>query len=271
MDTKLRARKSLGQHWLLDKEALGNIANAAKLSQKDTVLEVGPGLGTLTQLLVQKAGKVIAVELDHNLAAQLTQKIVAPNLKVKEGDILKFELTKLPRGYKVVANIPYYLTSHLLRILSESANPPALMVLLIQKEVAQRVAAMPGRMSLLSVSVQLHYDIKLGQTLPAHFFKPPPKVDSQVMVLNRRPKPLFTGLDDKEFFRDVQAGFANLHKKLRSSLSAGLHISKEAADDLLESADINGDLRAESLNLQQWHRLYTQVQVKKDLRSLLSK
>jgi 16S rRNA (adenine1518-N6/adenine1519-N6)-dimethyltransferase len=153
----MQAKKSLGQHWLKDEASLTAICDAAELTQTDTVLEIGPGQGSLTSQLVRRAGKVIAVELDEYLASEIPFRVTDDNLEVVQGDILKFDLTQLPFGYKVVANIPYYLTSNLIRILSESPNPPSVMVLLVQKEVARRIAAKPGQMSLLSVSAQLYY------------------------------------------------------------------------------------------------------------------
>lgn len=249
-------KKSLGQHWLYDKAALDAVAAAADIGAEDTVLEIGPGLGTLTAVLAGKARKVVAVELDDELAAQLANRVKADNLEVLRADILKFDLTSLPTGYKVVANIPYYLTSHLLRALSESANPPSVMALLVQKEVARRINAAPGQMSLLAVSVQLYYKPELGPEVPARLFTPPPKVDSQIITLRRRPSPLFTGLDTQAFFRVVKAGFSERRKKLRSSLSGGLNISKADADELLDKSGISGDLRAQELNLEDWYKIY---------------
>ena len=249
-------RKSLGQHWLKDEPTLVAICEAADLKKDDTVLEIGPGLGGLTEQLVKRAGKVITVELDELLAARLASQLNVPNLEIVRGDILKFDLTLLPVGYKVVANIPYYLTSNLIRILSESANPPALMVLLVQKEVAERLAAGPGQMSLLSVSAQLYYSSMLGPLAAAELFEPPPKVDSQVIVLKQHPKPLFSNLDTKAYFRLVKAGFAGRRKKLRGSLAAGLNISKQQADELLAGAKVDGNQRAQDLSLSQWHDLY---------------
>jgi 16S rRNA (adenine1518-N6/adenine1519-N6)-dimethyltransferase len=202
---------------------------------------------------------VVAEELVRNLADWLSDEVEVTNLKVVNADILKFDLNELPTGYKVVANIPYYLTSNLIRVLSESANPPQLMVLMVQREVAERLAATPGQMSLLSVSSQLYYEPKLGGVVPAELFEPPPKVDSRVITLHRRQPPLFGDLDTKIFFRIVKAGFAGRRKKLRGSLSAGLGIDKAQADILLEKAGINGDLRAQNLSLADWHNLYTAV------------
>jgi 16S rRNA (adenine1518-N6/adenine1519-N6)-dimethyltransferase len=252
----MEPKKSLGQHWLKDEPSLAAIDRAADLQVADTVLEIGPGQGDLTKLLVDQVDQVVAVEVDEDLVKFLSKKLNAPNLKIINGDILKFDLTQLPPNYKVVANIPYYLTSNLIRILSESPNPPDRMVLLIQKEVAQRVAAQPGDMSLLSVSAQLYYQPSLGQVISAERFEPPPKVDSQILILKRRPEPLFNDLDTKLYFQIVKAGFAGRRKKLRSSLAAGLNIDKTRADKLLKHAGISGDLRAQNLSLQDWYQLY---------------
>lgn len=269
------ARKSLGQHWLVDEAALGYIASAGGVEPEDTVLEVGPGQGALTKHLLQNAKKVVAVELDARLAKALPLRFKEPfldkKLEVVQGDILKFNLGNLPRNYKVVANIPYYLTGKLLRLFATSTNRPSVLVLLVQKEVAKRITARPGEMSLLSVSIQLYFDVNAGKVVPAGSFKPAPKVDSQVVILKRRNWPLFKALDEKKFFEVVKAGFSNPRKKLRGSLSAGLHITKDQVDDLLADADINGDMRPGNLSLKQWYDIYTQYMVKKDLNSLLSR
>jgi 16S rRNA (adenine1518-N6/adenine1519-N6)-dimethyltransferase len=252
----MQAKKSLGQHWLKDGATLEAICDAAGLEKSDTVLEIGPGLGDLTRQLVKRAGRVVAVEVDDDLARWLVIEVKADNLEIVRQDILKFDLTTMPADYKVVANIPYYLTSNLLRALSEPSNPPSDIVLLVQKEVAERMAAGTGQMSLLSVSVQLYYEPVLGPIVAAELFLPPPKVDSQVVILKRRSRPLFDDLDSKKFFRVVKAGFAGRRKKLRGSLSAGLSISKDDADQLLKTAGIGGDLRAQNLRLEDWHKLY---------------
>lgn len=250
------AKKSLGQHWLTDVEALEAISESAEIKASDTVLEVGPGLGHLTHYLARQARHVIAVEKDEELAAKLASKLTGQPVQIIMADILQFDLNQLPNHYKVVANIPYYLTSNLLRTLSESANPPHLMVLLVQKEVAERICSQPGQMSLLAISVQLYYQCELGIVVPADKFSPPPKVDSQVVVLTRHAKPLFASLDTKKFFRLVKAGFSGKRKKLRSSLAAGLQLSKVEADELLKTAGIDGDQRAQDLSVGDWHKLY---------------
>lgn len=245
-------KKSLGQHWLKDESTLRYICDAAKLSPDDTVLEIGPGTGALTVKLLETGVRIVAVEKDEELAAKLK---LRQNLTVVAGDILRFDLSNLPQNYKVVANIPYYLTSNLIRVLSENPNPPSLMVLLVQKEVAERLCANPGAMSLLSVSAQLFYDCQAGQVVPAELFEPAPKVDSRVVIMARHSKPLFEDLDTKQFFRVVKAGFSERRKKLRSSLSGGLGITKEEADRVLIKADIGPDARAQELSLEQWCRL----------------
>lgn len=249
-------KKSLGQHWLSDQATLQYICEAGEIEASDTVLEIGPGTGTLTRLLVKKAQQVVAVEYDKVLADKLTNQQIAKNLQIVCEDILQFDLTSLPRDYKVIANIPYYLTSNLIRTLSESANPASKVVLLIQKEVAQRVAASPGSMSLLSVSAQFYWEVSLGQVVSAKLFTPPPKVDSQVIMLRRRNQPLFPGVDEREFFRIVKAGFSSRRKTLLNSLAGGLRTEKEQIQMILDEAYIESGLRAQALSLEQWHMLY---------------
>lgn len=252
-------KKSLGQHWLFDDECLEAMVYGAGVTASDTVLEIGPGLGTLTSKLLDTGAKVVAVEFDHNLAEQLPARVPHKNLTVIEHDILTFDVSQLPVGYKVAANIPYYLTSNLLRTLCESGNPFSRASLLMQQEVAERIVAGPGQMSLLAVSVQFYCEATLGEHVSAELFTPPPKVDSQILLLNYRENPLFSGVDTTKFFRVVKAGFSAKRKKLRSSLSAGLHISKPQAEELLKSAGINPDLRAQALTLEDWHNLYLAV------------
>lgn len=251
-----RPKKSLGQHWLYDIDTLQAIVKAAKVGPGDVVLEIGPGLGTLTKELCKVASKVIAVEYDEILASELASRVKAKNLEIRQGDILDFDFTTLPKDFKVVANIPYYLTSNLIRRMCESSNPFSTAVLLIQKEVAERVCAGPGQTSLLSISTQFYCDVSLDVLVPARLFTPPPKVDSQVLVLEYRRQPLFKYVDEKKFFRLVKAGFSERRKMLRSSLSGGLGIDKKVADELLAGAGIDGSLRAQALSMNQWHDLY---------------
>ena len=254
--------KSLGQHWLRDREALGHIADCAELSRDDTVLEIGPGLGTLTSELLRQSGKVIAVEFDSELARKLPAQFPGTNLEVIQGDILKFDLSNLPNGYKVVANIPYYITSKIIQMLMTATNKPSIVVLLIQKEVAQRLAAQPGDMSILGISAQVYANVSLGNIVKAKLFTPPPKVDSQVVILKTRFEPFLTDISETDFFHVVKAGFSAKRKMLRSSLSGGLNISKTEVEIILKKADINPNDRAETLDLQAWVRL-TRIVVEK--------
>ena len=248
-------KKELGQHWLKDRDILAAIADDAELMPEDTVLEIGPGLGTLTSELLRRAGRVVAVEFDPDLARKLPGQFPGKNLQVVHEDILQFDLGSLPAGYKVVANVPYYITSKIIEKLMTAKNKPSLVVILVQKEVAERVAAGPGDMSILAISAQVFAKARLGVEVPREYFTPPPKVDSQVVILETLAAPLVAPEDEKSFFRVVKAGFAARRKKLRSSIAAGLAISKPAAEELLRHATINPDSRAEDLSIDDWLRL----------------
>lgn len=249
-------KKSLGQHWLNDELSLEAMCLAADVQATDTVLEIGPGLGTLTTLLVAQAQQVVAVEFDNILANTLASRVTARNLTVVQSDILGFDFGTLPADYKIVANIPYYLTSNLVRVISETTNRPVKVALLVQKEVAQRLAAEPGKMSLLSVSAQFYWEVHSHDEVPAALFTPPPKVDSQIVSFTRRAAPLFPDIDEKQFFRIVKAGFSQKRKTLLNSLNAGLAISKDETRELLEAAKISPNARAQTLSLDDWYSLY---------------
>lgn len=248
-------KKELGQHWLQDVAILQSIVDAASIVEGEQVLEIGPGLGTLTEKLAATGAKVLALEFDRDLIKGLQIKFNTSQVKIIEGDIRSYDFRTLPAPYKVVANIPYYLTSHLIRSMSESENPPALAVLLIQKEVAERLCASAGNMSILAVTAQLYFDCQLDIEVPAHYFTPPPKVDSQVVVMHYR-KGLLFDVEPKIFFRLVKAGFSEKRKTLRNSLSGGLAISKVEAETVLRTAGIDEGLRAQALSMQQWYDLY---------------
>lgn len=248
-------KKSLGQHWLKDRDILINIAEEAGIKEDDTVLEIGPGLGTLTSELLRRANKVLAVELDEELAAKLPGQFPGKNLEVVNQDILSFDLNRLPKNYVVVANVPYYITSKIIKLLTTSVNRPRTIVLLIQKEVAVRLAATAGDMSILAVSAQLYANVRLGDLVPAEYFTPPPKVDSQVVILNTLETPRVSPEQEKLLFRVVKAGFSAKRKKLRSSIASGLHVTKPEAEELLKKASINPDDRAEQLSIDDWLRL----------------
>ena len=248
-------KKSLGQHWLKDPDILADIAEAAELTGDDVVLEIGPGLGTLTSRLLARANSVTAVEFDADLARKLPGQFPGKKLTVVNQDILQFDLNQLPKDYKVAANVPYYITSKIVEKLMTAENKPSIAVLLVQKEVAERIAVEAGNMSVLSVSVQIFAEAELDIEVPRQFFTPPPKVDSQVVILRTRNNPLITPEDQRDFFRIVKAGFSAKRKKLRSSLSGGLGIDKIAVEELLKNAGISPDARAEDLAIEDWRRL----------------
>lgn len=250
------AKKSLGQHWLRDHNSLEAMCQAAELTDTDTVLEIGPGLGTLTQLLIEQANKVTAVEFDQELAKALPARVKSENLEVVCLDILQFDFTIMPDNYKLVANIPYYLTSNLIRRISETDNSPSIAVLLIQKEVAERVVASPGDMSMLSVTAQFYWQTSLGKVVPAELFDPVPKVDSQIVILKHRTKQLFDDVEPHDFFRIVKAGFSQRRKTLLNSLSAGLQIDKNIVTQICQDANIEPTRRPQTLSLEDWRNLY---------------
>lgn len=254
-------KKSLGQHWLEDRTVLDSICELANVEPNDSVLEVGPGKGTLTKALLDRGAQVSAVEFDGALAAVLPGKMKSDNLKVFNQDILKFDLRQLPENYKVVANIPYYLTSNLIRILSESTTPASSITLLVQKEVAERICASPGNMSMLSVSAQVYYECGLGPVVPAEKFIPPPKVDSQVVHMERRPEPLVNDTDRKDFFRLVKAGFASRRKTLENSLAGGLGLSKQEVRESLGNSSIDPRQRPQELSIAQWKSLLEAIKL----------
>jgi len=248
-------KKELGQHWLKDQFILSEIIDSAQIQPIDTVLEIGPGLGTLTSGLLNVAQNVIAVEFDADLAKKLPGQFPGKNLEVLNKDILSFDLQTLPEHYVVVANVPYYITSKIVQMLMTAQNKPRIAVLLVQKEVAQRIAAKPGDMSILGISAQVYAETSLGIEVGREFFTPPPKVDSQVIILKTHPTPLLAPEREKEFFTIVKAGFGEKRKKLRSSLSGGLNMAKFEVDELLKKAGIPIEARAQELSIEQWKQL----------------
>lgn len=253
-------KKALGQHWLYDVDVLEAMCDAVGADTSDTILEIGPGLGTLTARLLARGSQVIALEFDQDLARSLSANLNRldanqKNLEVLEGDIRTFNFTELAPDYKVCANIPYYLTSNLIRMLCDTTNKPIVTAMLVQKEVAERVVATDSKMSILSCFAHFYYECSLGDHVPAKLFTPPPKVDSQILVLERRDSPLFD-VDTKKFFQIVKAGFSGKRKTLRNSLSAGLQIEKANVELLLANAGVDHGRRAESLTMDEWKQIY---------------
>lgn len=261
--SNLKNNKSLGQHWLRDRVVLDGIAEEAEIKNGDFVLEIGPGLGTLTSSLLKFAGKdgeVLSIEFDENLAKKLPAQFPGKNLTVKNTDFLDFDLSKLPKNYKVAANVPYYITSKIIEKLLTSENKPSIATLLVQKEVAERICAKSGDLSVLSIASQIYADCELGQFVPRELFTPPPKVDSQVVILKILEKNKLecfndqnnTKISEKQFFRIVKAGFTARRKKILKALSANLALSKEQTIEILVQANVSPDARAQELTIENW-------------------
>jgi len=254
----LRADKSLGQNFLQDSSALEKIALAAEIQADDTVLEIGPGLGSLTRYLAVSAREVIAVELDADMLPPLRAVLAPyPNVRVQQGDILKTSVSEIVHkdNYLVVANIPYYITSAIMRHLLESSPTPRHIVLTIQKEVAERICAKAGDLSLLALSVQVYGKPSIADIIPAAAFHPAPKVDSAILRVDIYPQPLIPRETLPAFFKLTKAGFSQKRKTLRNSLASGLHISTKESESMLTSAGINFMRRAETLSIEEWKGL----------------
>lgn len=254
----LRPDHSLGQNFLVDQAGLEKVVSAARLTVGEDVLEIGSGLGNLTRLLAAIARKVVAVEIDNQLIPPLKEVLgELPNVRIVAGDILGLDPTDLmeSRSYRVVANIPYYITSALIRHLLETRIPPKSLVLTVQREVAERICATPDKMSLLALSVQVYGHPTIVARLPAGAFYPPPKVDSAVIRVELYPNP---GMHPKQldlFFRLAKAGFSQKRKMLRNTLRGGMGWSKEQSEAILTRAEIDPSRRAETLSLQEWKTL----------------
>jgi 16S rRNA (adenine1518-N6/adenine1519-N6)-dimethyltransferase len=259
----LKPSKGLGQNFLADPAALRKVMDAAEVLPGDTVLEVGPGLGSLTRLLAAEAARVVAVELDARMVDAL-EDLLQPfeNIELVHADILEVDLGKLfPGGeYLVAANIPYYITSALLRHLLEAPNPPVRLVLTVQKEVAERICAQTGNLSLLALSVQVYGKPRIAARIPAGAFYPAPKVDSAVVRIDLYPQPLVPaeGLDD--FFRLIKAGFSQKRKTLRNAISAGMGWDRQMTGQILERIGIDPQRRAQTLSMDEWGRLVEEMQ-----------
>lgn len=260
----LRPRKGLGQHFLADPNILRKIVDAAELSRETVVLEIGPGLGTLTRQLAGSAGRVVAVELDEAMIGVLREELGhLSNLELVRGDILRLDPAELIRGsrsldlvasleYIVVANLPYYITSAAMRHLLEADPPPTRLVLTVQREVALRIVARPGDMSLLAVSVQFYGQPRIVARIPAGAFVPPPQVDSAVVRIDTFPAPPVDVPDIQAFFRVVRAGFGQKRKQLKNALAAGLGLPAAEVSAALTRAGVDPRRRAQTLSLDEW-------------------
>ena len=263
--------RSKGQNFLIRESVYKRIVKAADLHKNDVVLEVGPGLGFLTEMLARGVKKVVAVELDDRLAETLRAKLQEKsieNVEVVNMDILRFKIKDLRfkiSDYKVVANLPYNITSRFLRtFLEEVKVKPIMLVLMVQKEVAERIVAGPGEMSLLAVSVQFYADAQIIEVVPKEAFWPKPKVDSAIITLTPHPPlPLsrrggIAGegeLDEKRFFKLVKVGFRAKRKQLKNNLAKGFSVKGEIIADILREVGFNGKVRAQELSVDDWGRL----------------
>ena len=264
----LSPNKQLGQNFLIDAQAIEQIINVAEINPNDQVIEIGSGLGQLTSALAINAKSVISIELDTRFIPIL-KKTLQPfsNVTIIQGDFLKINLPQLletegfsKNNYLVVANIPYYITSALIRKLLESKTPPKKLVLTIQKEIAERITANKDHLSILAISVQIYGTPRIEFTIPSTAFYPTPKVDSAVVVVERHQKPLVPANLLPLFFRVVKAGFSQKRKQLRNSLSAGMHWAPSYGEEVLLAANIDPKRRAETLSISEWLTLTALIQ-----------
>lgn len=254
----IKPARSRGQNFLINEDVFDKIVELSELEANDTVLEIGPGLGFLTAKLSKKVGSVVAVELDDKLANVLkialgSKKI--SNVQVENKDILRFNPDKLGTGYKVVANLPYNITSIFLRTFLSGPFKPSSMTLMLQKEVAERIVAKPGKMSLLALSVQYFGEPEIVLQVPRSDFWPQPEVDSAVIVVNNI-KPIHNSREEEKlFFRLAKVGFSSKRKMLKNNLSSGLHVAQEKIIDALKKANLKETVRAQELSIDDWVNL----------------
>ncbi len=255
---EVQPKKALGQNFLHDPNALEKIVATAELMPTDTVIEVGPGTGALTTVLAQSARHVIAIELDYRLEPIL-EKQLAPydNVVLIFEDVLKTDVLNLvgTNDYVVVANVPYYITSAIMRHFLEPHRRPRRMVLTVQQEVAERVTAPTGDLSLLAVSVQFYGKARIATRLKPAVFWPRPDVDSAVLVIDTYDHPPVDVPSAEAFFKVVRAGFGQKRKQLRNSISAGLHLKGEELDEIFARSGVDAKRRAETLTLEEWASL----------------
>lgn len=257
----LHPSRSKGQNFLVTESVYNDIIAAGELTKGDTVLEVGPGLGFLTARLAKAAGQVVTVELDDKLANFLQTALdsqAVTNVTLLNQDILRFNPDNLPAGYKIVANLPYNISSIFLRTFLEQKNAPERMVLLLQKEVAQRLAAKPGAMSLLSLSVQFYSQPEIIRLVKAGNFWPEPKVDSALvrLKLDSGRSSAYSALEKKAFFRLARIGFSAKRKMFKNNLAAGLNLDLATAAEILKASNLPPQIRAEELSLDDWQKLF---------------
>ena len=250
-------KKSLGQHFLVDQGALRRILSAADVRPSDVVVEVGPGTGLLTRLLADTGARVIALELDKSLVARLEHDLSRfPNVSVVHSDAREWDASAVGAPYKVVANLPYYAATPIVRRFLESTHPPSVMVVTVQREVAQSMAASPGRMRILSVGVQLYGTPRIVGYIRPGSFQPAPKVTSAIVRIDVHQRQSLPVENREGFFQVVRAGFSSPRKQLRNSLGQVFGLPGTRVEELLLDAGIDYSLRAEALDLNEWGRIY---------------
>jgi 16S rRNA (adenine1518-N6/adenine1519-N6)-dimethyltransferase len=258
----MRPNKSFGQNFLVDRSALMRIVKAAEIDASDTILELGAGTGVLTRELARRAGRVVAVELERDMLELLAETTAGyTHVELLARNLLYVDPAEVfgHTPYKLVANLPYYITAPTFRHFLESSNPPRLIVVMLQYEVAQRIVAGPGDLSLLGVSVQFYGRPEIIARVPASSFYPAPKVDSAILRIDVNPQVPLTHEERESFFRVVQGGFSARRKQLHNSLTHGLHRKNEEIRSWLAAANIDASRRAETLSIEEWLRLWRRM------------
>ena len=258
----LRPRKGLGQHFLVTPGVLERIADAADVGPKDTVVEIGPGLGALTEVLARRAGQVVALELDDELTVALKHVFAdQPHVKILHGDAMETNINELvpeSKQYKLVANLPYYVATAIVRRFLEVTHRPSIIVVTVQKEVAQSMAAPKGKTGLLGVATQFYGKPKImGIVRPGSFY-PPPKVTSAVLRIDVHPSPPVQVSSEKRFFTLVRKGFSAPRKQLKGVLSQALNVPADDVKRVLTSVGIDWKRRAGTLTLDEWGAVYSE-------------
>jgi len=253
----IRPSKRLGQNFLIREDVADKVLEAGEISSSDTVLEIGPGLGSLTFKLAASAKKVIAIEKDKRMADILKKSINHPNAEIIRGDILKFNINDLDlRDYKIISNLPYCISSPVIRKFLEEKKKPKLMVLMLQKEVAQRIKAKPPFMNILAVSVQIYAQVEIKGYVSKKSFWPEPKVDSAIVKIIIKDNYLKEIKDIDMFFKIVKAGFSHPRKQILNNFSKVLKLEKKDTERWLEKNNIDSKRRAQTLKIEEWLVLY---------------
>lgn len=259
----LKPHRPAGQNFLINENIISQIISTAEINIQDTVLEIGPGLGFITKELANQTKQVLAIELDRRLASAMKDLAKGfKNLKVIQNDVMKIKLDEFVnhKEYKLVSNLPFNITSWVLRNFLQYKPKPESITIVVQKEIAQRIVAKPGNMSILSVAVQVYSEPEIVKIINKENFWPQPKVDSAIIRINNIKGEIKGMIDEKSFFRVVKAGFSAKRKKLINSLSSGLQIDKANISQILSKVNINLDSRAQELSINDWREIYKNIQ-----------